>query len=233
MNPNSRFLRPAFPAFLALAALLPGLLHAAEEEDPMVARLREALRTTMLQLRDSQNQAATLQAQQVESEKKVRELNEKIDALNKQAVADRNTSANMIAELQTRLDEQKTVIISSQAALEKWKKSYAEVTALAQRKEAERAKLEAQKIKLDRQVQEQEVINLKMFKLSMEVLDRYERFGLGDALLAREPFVGNTRVKFQTLIQDYQDKLTDSRIKPAESPAPRESPQHSQKKTTP
>ena len=36
----------------------------------------------------------------------------------------------------------------------------------------------------------------------------------GEALTAREPFVGVTRVKFENLIQDYQDKLADQKIKP-------------------
>jgi hypothetical protein len=51
----------------------------------------------------------------------------------------------------------------------------------------------------------------------MEILDRYEKFGLGDAILAREPFTAAKRVKFQNLVQDLSDKLTDARI-PADQP---------------
>lgn len=189
-------------------------VRAAEEVDPVVQRLRDGLRATTLQLRESQNQTAAAQAAQAAAEAKIKELESRLESVNKQAVADRNTAANMVSELQTRLDEQKTVILGLQASQEKWKKSYGEITSLAQKKEGERARLEALKFKLDRQVQEQQVANIKIYKLAIEVLDRYERFGLGDAVLAREPFVGNTRVKFQTLVQDYQDKLADSRIKP-------------------
>jgi hypothetical protein len=49
--------------------------------------------------------------------------------------------------------------------------------------------------------------------LGNEVLDRYAQFGLGTAISAREPFVGITKVKFQTLVQDYQNKLTDQTIR--------------------
>jgi hypothetical protein len=52
----------------------------------------------------------------------------------------------------------------------------------------------------------------------MEILDRYEKFGLGDAILAREPFTAAQRVKFQTLTQDFANDLTDARI-PANAPA--------------
>ncbi len=206
---------PAVLKLLLMAALaVAGSLHAAGEEDAVETKLREVLRNTMLQLRDAQGQIATLQATQVANDMKVKELEAKIDTLNKQAIADRNTSANMIAELNTRVEEQKTVNAGLQAAVEKWKRSYAEVTALAQKKEAERAKLEMKSIKLERQVQDQKDRNIKMFMAGIEILDRYEKFSLGDAVLAREPFVGSTRVKFQTLVQDFQDKLTDQRIQP-------------------
>jgi chromosome segregation ATPase len=206
--------RVSFPFFL-LALLLAGttLLPAAEGEEDVANKLREALRNTMLQLRDSQNQVATLQATDVANSQKLKDLEGKIDTLTKQAIADRNTSANMVAELNAKLEEQRGVLISFQSAIEKWKKSYSQVTALAQKKEAERAKLEAKSIRLERQVEDQRLRNIKMYDVGLEIIDRYEKFGLGDAILAREPFVGSTRVKFQNLIQNDQDKLADQKIK--------------------
>jgi hypothetical protein len=49
--------------------------------------------------------------------------------------------------------------------------------------------------------------------LGKEILERYEKFGLGTALTAREPFVGTTRVRLQNLVQEYSDKLSEQRIK--------------------
>jgi chromosome segregation ATPase len=200
-------------ALLAVLLLIPQANAAEETEaDVIVGRMRDALRNTMLQLRDAQNQVAILQTTQVASEQKIKELDAKVDSLNKQAVSDRNASANVIAELNTRMEEQRLVVVSFQAAIEKWKKSYKEVTTLAQKKESERAKFEAKSLKLERQVQDQQVRNIKMYKAGLEIINRYEKFGLGDAILAREPFVGSSRVKFQNLIQNDQDKLTDQRI---------------------
>jgi hypothetical protein len=68
-------------------------------------------------------------------------------------------------------------------------------------------------IDLERRVADQQVKNAAMYKVGMEVVSRYEKFGLGDALTSREPFIGITRVKFENLIQDYQDKLADQTIK--------------------
>lgn len=199
---------------LLLAASLPALaqVRAADAEVTVESRLRDALRNTMLQMRDLQGQLANAQAAQISLEQKNKEQAAQIEELRKQAIADRNTSTNMITELNTKLAERDTVIKGYEAAFEKWKRAYQEVTSLAQKKEAERAKQEARAIKLDRQVQDQQAKNLKMYQTGMEILDRYEKFGLGDALLAREPFVGSTKVKFQTLVQDYSDKLADQRI---------------------
>ncbi len=65
----------------------------------------------------------------------------------------------------------------------------------------------------------------------MEVLDRYEKFSLGDAISAKEPFVGVTRVHLQELVQGYQDKLLDSRISPGQPPTTPPPAQPAQMKT--
>lgn len=202
-----------------LAIIITVPLRAADEENAVETKLREALRDTMLKLRDSQGQVATAQAAQIAAEEKIKELTAKNESLGKELMAERNTSANMIAELSTKLDERGTVITSLQAMLQKWKKSYSELTAFASKKESERAKLDAKSLKLERQIANQQVKNLEMYKAGMETLERYEKFGLGDALIAREPFIGTTKVKFQNLIQDLADKLTDARVKPEDGEA--------------
>ena len=81
-------------------------------------------------------------------------------------------------------------------------------------KETERAKLAAEILVLKRKIDDREMKNLALFKLGNEILTRYQKFTLGEALAAREPFVGSTRAKLETLVQDYQDKLLDQRAKP-------------------
>ena len=72
----------------------------------------------------------------------------------------------------------------------------------------------SEKIVLERKVADQQVKNAEMFKISNEILTRYEKFGLGTAIAAREPFVGLTRIKLKNQIQDLGDKLADQKIKP-------------------
>lgn len=195
-------------------------LAAPSQEEDVELKLREALRDSMLKLRDAQTQIATAQAAQIAAETQVKELTARNEALGKELVAERNVSANMISELTTKLEERGSVLLSVQTALENWKKSYAGATALAAKKESERQKLQARVSELERIVEDQQFRNIEMYKAAMETVDRYRKFGLGDAVLAREPFVAAKRVKFQNIIQDQSDKLANARIRPPSQQQP-------------
>ena len=84
---------------------------------------------------------------------------------------------------------------------------------LAKTKEEQRGKLAAQAIQLQRTVTEQRAKNAKMFETATEILSRYEKFGLGTALTAREPFTGITRARLQSLVDEYDEKISAQRIK--------------------
>jgi hypothetical protein len=101
-----------------------------------------------------------------------------------------------------------------QASLASWKKGHQEITDAAKKIEAQRAELAARVILQDRTIADQRRKNDELFKIGSEVLSKYEGFGLGTAIAAREPFTRNMRVKLETLIQDYGDKLVDSKINP-------------------
>ena len=203
-------------ALLAAAAVLlvPALRDA--DEDP-TAKFREALKDTMLKLRAAQTDLANAQAAQYAAEAKASELTAKTESLTKELANERNTSTNMIADLNKKIADRDGSIVELNAALAKWKKSYGEVAKLASKREGQRAQLDANRIELERKVQEEQAKNIEMYQAGMEILDRYEKFGLGDAILAREPFTAAQRVKFQNLVQDLSDKLTDARI-PTDQP---------------
>jgi len=197
-------------ALLAAAAVLFAPALRAADEDP-TAKFRDALKDSMLKLRAAQGEVATAQAAQYAAEAKVTELTTKSDALTKELANERNTSTNMIAELNKKLADRDGSIVELNAALAKWKKSYGEVAKLASKREGQRAQLDTKRIEVERKLEEQQNKNIEMYQAGMEILDRYEKFGLGDAILAREPFTAAQRVKFQNLVQDLADKLADAR----------------------
>ena len=197
-----------------LLLFLTSALSAQQPADPAITRLRDSLKNTMLQLRTAQTDLATAQSEKAALEVEKKTLAEQNATLTKQSIADKDTTDKTIGELQTKVVAHETEIAAQKDAIEKWKVALQNMTATAQTKEAERAKLAARVIVLDRTVADQKRKNAEMYRTAMEILTRYEKFGLGDALTAREPFVGLTRTKFENLIQDYTDQVADQKIKP-------------------
>jgi len=200
-----------FIAFFAVVAA--GSLRAEDKAAAAELKLREMLRNTMLQLRDAQGQLAALQATQAENEQKIKDLTTQLETATKDASAAKTASDKKIAELSDQSTQQGEEISRYKIALDKWKQGYDAASELARQKEAARAKLESIAIGLQRKVDDQQRKNDALFAIGNEILSRYENFGLGNALANKEPFVGVTRVKFQNLIQSYQDKLIEQKIR--------------------
>ena len=209
--------KATFLCILALVPLLTVSLSAAEKVDPAVQKMRETIRNSMIQLRDANTKLATAQAAVADDEDKIKGLQVDLDALKKKSTADKKTADDTIDDLKTKLATDDLQINHLTESLGKWKLGYAKLADYAKATEVKRAELASKIILLDRRIAEQQVKNAEMYRLGNEVLDRYAQFGLGTAISAREPFVGITKVKFQTLLQDYQNKLTDQTVKPENS----------------
>jgi chromosome segregation ATPase len=200
MKPKIRL----FIASTVTCLLLAGNAAAADE-----ARLRETLRTLTLRLRSAETERNNLLSDKAQSEQEKKTLTGKIDALTKQSATDKA----QIDTLTSKAGDQEKELIETKEALGKWKAGYEQLTATAQKTEAERAKLASESTVLKHKLEDRERKNAELFKLGNEILTRYEKFGLGDALAAREPFTGIARVKLENLVQDYQDKIADQRVK--------------------
>ena len=194
-------------------------LRAADQQVSAEAKLREGLRNTTLQLREVTAERDTLKATQAALEQEKQAIQETLDAAIKQSAEDKAAAEKTSAGLDAKVVSQANEILRLSESLAKWKASQAEAVELARKKEAARAQLASEKIVMQRRIDDQQMKNAEMYKIGTEILTRYERFGLGTAITAREPFVGTTRVKLQNLVQDYGDKLADQRITPKSSPA--------------
>lgn len=201
-------------ALSAVAAFAMISAPARAENDNTEARLRDALRATTLQLRDVQGQIATLQADKAAADEKNTQLETQVKALIKQASADHDANTQTIATWKEKSDEQAAEIASLKKALSEAQSAGQKANTLAATTEAARASFEQKSVELQRQVDDLRAKNGELFKLGNKILDRYANFSIGDALKAREPFVGLARVKLENLVQDYTDKLLDQRVKP-------------------
>ncbi len=113
-----------------------------------------------------------------------------------QVASDREKDA-LKAQVQKLTDELKATITKSTLAL--------------QAAAAQRDQLKMQNALLQRRVEDDESKNLALFEIGRDILDHYEKFSLGDALSAKEPFTGLTRVKLENQVQGYEDKLLAQR----------------------
>jgi chromosome segregation ATPase len=197
-----------------LSAVLTAQLGAAESAGSVESQLRDALRNAVAQLSAAEADRAALQTAQANADQKNKDLAAQVETLIKRSAADKASADKAIAGLNSRLSEQAAEIARLGAAIEKWKAAYAQIDAAGRATEARRAKLEADAIVLGRREADLLLRNAALFKLGNEILTRYADFSLGNALQAKEPFVGITRVKLENLVQDYQDKLLEQKINP-------------------
>jgi uncharacterized lipoprotein YehR (DUF1307 family) len=172
------------------------------------ARLKQMLQTLTGRLRAAETERNTLISDKAQLEQEKKTLSTKVDALNKQVAEDK-------VQLDT-LDAKQKELDDTKDSLAKWKAAYQQIQTAVQKSEAERARLASEAIILKRKVDDRERKNLELYKTANEVLTRYEKFGLGEALSAKEPFTGITRVKLESQVQDYEDKIADQRVKPEE-----------------
>lgn len=203
------------PSILFLVLIGASPLGAAEKKgvNPAEQKMRETIRNTMIQLRDANAKLATAQTAQAEAEEKNKELQGQLEELTKKSSAEKKAANETIDDLKTKLTASELQVNHLTESLGKWKLGYAKLADYAKATEGKRAELASKIILLDRRIADQQVKNAEMYRLGNEVLDRYAQFGLGTAISAREPFVGITKVKFQNLVQDYQNKLTDQTIR--------------------
>ena len=195
----------------------------AQEANPVEAKLRETLRNTLVQLRTAETERARLDAELVAlkatSEKEITTLKKKFEEITKIAADEKKNAEKLAAEQSSAIQVRDERIKALNENLDKWKAEHAKITDIARKKEAARLEFEGKSIDLAKVLADRERKNLELFRLGNEILDRYENFALGRALLAREPFTGITRVKLEEQVQDYKDKIDGQFAKSGDKPA--------------
>jgi chromosome segregation ATPase len=198
----------------ALLALVATTGRAADAADDGQARLREALRAAMLQLRTMQSDLAAAQSAQGALTTENQALKARIEASRRDAQHDQEASAKQLADLRATAARQDRELAQLRETVQTWESSSRTATALAAQKENDRAQLASAQLALRRTIEEREAQNRELYRIGMEILQRYEKFSLGEALAAREPFVGTTRTRLENQVQGYEDKLTAQVARP-------------------
>jgi len=196
-----------FCASLLLALLAPAPARSAEP--PSETRLREALRSTSTQLRTLEDERSRWQATEAEQKKEIETLKAQLAA--ERAKARRQQAPS--AEVTKRLDEQTEANQKLSASLAECQTAARDAGDAVHAKEEQNARLIAQvRFQVQRAASCEEK-NARLYRLTKEFVDRFEKMGLGDSLLSTlEPFLGLRRVELENFSQDFQDKLLEQKV---------------------
>lgn len=213
---------------LAAALSLSTLTAPAQTTDGKNSRERDALRRTQQALRDAEARGTELERQAAEAAAKVKEAGNRSNTLgNKLAVSERRTKAlqDQVADVEAQLEASRKTNAAEVARVEEANRRIEALNAqLAAAQRETDAKSQVAKTEIDRLQAsvassrraegECEAKNLALYEYGRSLLDRYNRKGVKDALLQRDPFVGLKQVEIDNLLQEYRDKLDTAKLTP-------------------
>ena len=170
-------------------------------------KLRDQLRQTILELRQLQDENASLKARLVaapaappaavkspDSEAATRRARAEAAKQTERATALEQT----VAQLQQQLAEQQKLATSS-------------ATALKVAVEREQS-LQQQASALQTRSSSCEARNGELLKLSQELIQRYKQRSFSDVLLDREPLLGLHKIQFETILQEYEARRREQAV---------------------
>ncbi len=201
-------IRPITALVTALALATPVFAQEQTVED----QLRQALRDVTVQLRQAQTDLGVAQAELESAREDNEDLQGRLEKLAQESAAEQKAMQENINNLNAQLEKETAEANRLADLLVKWKAAYSKMKTVAQAEGARKENLSEDLGALRNEVAQLKTDNRELFRIGMEILERYENFGLGKALTAREPFTGITRTRLQTLVQDYRDELLDNRI---------------------
>jgi chromosome segregation ATPase len=169
-------------------------------------RLRDQLRATMNQVQQLQDQQATLQAAKTEAEKERDQLKAQLATAQAKPVHTGPSAAELQKEA------------ALEADVEKYKEAAAQAASGTQQVQADRDKAQTGLADAQKQLGICEDKNAQLLKTGNDILDAYQKFDLGDAVGANEPFIGIKRVELENEAQGFDDRLHAGRFDPKAKP---------------
>lgn len=218
-------------AALALVLALPAVAQQANSrEQEQIRRLRQQVQQLQQELATQQQSAQQAGRDKAEAERKlqgvqseasrsraavragagkVAELQQALESLRSENTGLQGRGA----ELQTELEKSRTAIVQLRSEAEQRRQQLGtRDNALASLQQRHRAQAEG--------LQTCIVRNQALQTLGQELLQRWSGKGLGETLVAKEPFLRLNQVELENLVQGYQDKLDKEALAAASSSAP-------------
>jgi chromosome segregation ATPase len=194
---------------LALAAGLP-VAHAADSSSAE-QQLRDQLRQTVLELRETQDENAALKARQAT-------LTEQL-ATQTPPPPVRKADDKQLAALQRAVQQQtaqqqqyQQQLEQAQKLLAQWQQAYQQAAEVARGRDEAAKKYQALYEQSSSAGASCASKNAELMQIGNELLQRYENKGMWESLRDEEPFTQLHRVKLEKIAQDYHDKLVNDSL---------------------
>jgi chromosome segregation ATPase len=180
------------------------------------------MRKMQAQLSSVQKEKTELAARVDEMKKQLGELGSKSAILEKKSGGQKKQFAELTAKLQ-----------ESDTNLQKMTQQYTDTIKALQQVQKEKEQVQKEKEQSEKQlsgdVRVCEKKNADLYRISTELMEKYQSKGVFTALLEAEPFTQLEKVKVQNLMQEYKDKSDAVKIAVSIIPA---SPKVSEKLAT-
>jgi len=188
--------------FAVVAAVLPVLAFSPACAQSLEDKLRDQLRSTLNQLHELQDLQASLQAQKAAAVQERGALKAQLAKAQAQ-VAHAGESAAAKAQAQALAGE-----------VAQYKTAAEQANGTAQAAQADRDKLQTTLADAQKQLGICADKNGRLLKLGNEILDAYQKFDVGEAIAANEPFISIERVELENMAQDFDDRLHQGKFDP-------------------
>jgi hypothetical protein len=156
-------------------------------------------------------------AKQAEAERDRMVLNQKLAAsereiasLRTQLQAGQSTAERIAAQVQAERDNLAKADTEYKDNLSKWQGAYNEAAETARTRDADAKRFDATLVRVREELRLCEGLNAELYKIGQEVLDLYDSQSFIAKLRANEPITQLKRVEYQTLIQQFDDRLRAS-----------------------
>lgn len=223
---SARSNRTGLRYLLLAAAMGPALsVGAARADDPSEAdKLREQLRSTVMQLRELQDQQAAAKSAATPSptpaapdaaviKAKLASVQARLRAAER-AAADAASARADADKAKSDLAALQTSATATQAELDKFKAAFNQASDQGRMLTAERDQLKAKLTTETNIAQACQAKNDRLTTFAEGLLDRYDHVTLGQKLMAREPVLGLTRVHLENIAQEREDAIRAERCDP-------------------
>ncbi len=208
---------------LVLAVALP-LPSAAQSTRAEGGGSEQALRKAQALLRQAAQEASALQAENLK-------LLGEVDALESRLASARATleeTDGALGETRGRAAALASRLQGTEGRLATTEEQLRDVVVRYKALAAQHRELQQVRVRLDetvatgeRDLAECTATNAELYEAGMELLARYERKGVWDALAQREPVTGLKQVDIENVLQEYADRLDDQRyVRPAAAGTP-------------